>query len=144
MGPWAPGPWAHGSLDQWVLGPVGPWAPLGSWAPPMGSHGPPPWDPMGPPCFGLFGPPIQPKILKIRPLGYFFMLHSMAMLPDLEIPLKSQKISKNRIPKKNQKIHFFFSLRNRSPGSLGPPAKPLTLLYSRKSIVAHGTWADTR
>ena len=45
---------------------------------------------------GLFGPPIWPKNLKIRPLGYFFMLNSILKLPDLEIPLKSQKIQNFR------------------------------------------------
>ena len=64
-------------------------------------------------CFGhvlgLFGPPIWPKNLRIRPLGYFFMQNSILKLPDLEIPLKIQKIrktdfQKNRIFKNRWKI----------------------------------------
>ena len=42
-------------------------------------------------CRGLFGPPGWPKNLKIRPMGYFFKLRSILMLPGLEIPLKSKK-----------------------------------------------------
>ena len=45
----------------------------------------------------LFGLPIWRKNLRIRPRGYFFMLRSILILPDLEIPLKSQKIKKQRI-----------------------------------------------
>ena len=49
----------------------------------------------------LFGLPIWRKNLRIRPRGYFFMLRSILILPDLEIPLKSQKITKKRIYKKS-------------------------------------------
>ena len=45
----------------------------------------------------LFGLPIWRKNLRTRPRGYFFMLRSILILLDLDIPLKSQKISKNRI-----------------------------------------------
>ena len=113
-----------GSMGQWVHGPL-PWDPLGTPWDPMGPpHGipwAPPWDPMGPPCFGLFGPPIQPKNVKIRPLGSFFMLNSMVKLPDLETPLKTQKIRKNLISKKN---HFFFFAPESIPGVPGPPPRP--------------------
>ena len=44
--------------------------------------------------------PIRPKNLKIRPPGYFFKLRSILMLPGLEIPLKSEKITKNWIYKR--------------------------------------------
>ena len=43
-------------------------------------------------CFGAVRASHPTKNLRIRPLGYFFMLHSILKLPDLEIPLKSQKI----------------------------------------------------
>ena len=49
----------------------------------------------------LFGLPTWRKKLRIRPRGYFFMLRSILILPDLEIPLKSQKITKKRIYKKS-------------------------------------------
>ena len=49
----------------------------------------------------LFGLPTWRKNLRIRPRGYFFMLRSILILPDLEIPLKSQKIRKKRIYKKS-------------------------------------------
>ena len=58
---------------------------------------------------GLFGPPIQPKNLKIRPLGYFFMQNSILEVPDLETPLKSLKISKKRI---SNKSNFQKSMKN--------------------------------
>ena len=50
----------------------------------------------------LFGLPIWRKSIRIRPRGYFFMLRSILILPDLEIPLKSQKIRKKRISKKKR------------------------------------------
>ena len=62
-------------------------------------------------CFRLFGPPSQPKILKIRPRGYFFMLSSILMLPGFKIPPKSQKITKNWIFKKSD---FQKSMKNGS------------------------------
>ena len=50
----------------------------------------------------LFGLPIisGEKNLRIRPQGYLFMLRSMLILPDLEVPLKCLKIRKKRIYKK--------------------------------------------
>ena len=54
--------------------------------------------------------PTKPKNLKIRPMGYFFKLRSILMLPGLEIPLKSEKISKNWIYKK---VGFQKMLKNR-------------------------------
>ena len=62
---------------------------------------------------GLFGPPIRPKNLKIRPPGYFFKLRSILMLPGLEIPLKSEKITKNRIYKRpgfQKMVKYWFEL----------------------------------
>ena len=50
--------------------------------------------------WGLFGLLTQQKNLRIRPRGYFFKLRSILMLPGLEIQLKSEKITKNRIYKK--------------------------------------------
>ena len=53
------------------------------------------WSPGGGPRGGsreLFGLPTWRKNLRIRPWGYFFMLRSILIFPDLEIPLKSQKI----------------------------------------------------
>ena len=44
----------------------------------------------------LFGLPIWRKKSKDKTPGYFFMLRSILILPDLEIPLKSQKIRKTR------------------------------------------------
>ena len=46
-------------------------------------------------CFGLFGPLFQPKIMKIKQGACFFTARLMVMLPDVEIPLKSRKITKN-------------------------------------------------
>ena len=46
-------------------------------------------------CFGLFGPLFQPNIMKIRQGACFFIARLMVMLPDVEIPLKSRKITKN-------------------------------------------------
>ena len=43
--------------------------------------------------------PIRPKTLRIRLQKYFCMLRSILMLPGLEIPFKSEKITKNRIYK---------------------------------------------
>ena len=57
--------------------------------------------------------PIRPKILKIRPMGYFFKLRSILMLPGLEIPLKSEKITKNRIYKRpgfQKMMKYWFEL----------------------------------
>ena len=51
---------------------------------------------------GVSGFPSGEKNLRIRPRGYFFMLRSILILLDLEIPLKSQKIWKNEF------IFFFF------------------------------------
>ena len=48
-------------------------------------------------CFGLLGPLFQPKIMKIRQGACFFTARLMVMLPDVEIPLKSRKITKNKI-----------------------------------------------
>ena len=48
-------------------------------------------------CFGLFGPPNQPYNVKIRTRACFFIARLMVMLPDLETPPKSQKITKNWI-----------------------------------------------
>ena len=53
--------------------------------------------------FGVNGPLFEPKILKIRQYACFFKARLMVMLPGLEIPLKSQKITKNLI---KQKIVF--------------------------------------
>ena len=39
----------------------------------------------------LFGLPTWRKNLRIRPQGYLFMLRSILILPDLEIPLKTKK-----------------------------------------------------
>ena len=47
----------------------------------------------------LFRPPVWHKNLRIRPWVYFFMVRSILMLLDLEIPLKTKKITKNRIYK---------------------------------------------
>ena len=52
-------------------------------------------------CSGF---PSGEKNLRIRPQGYFFMLRSILILPDLEIPLKSQTIMKKQIYKNS----FFF------------------------------------
>ena len=49
-------------------------------------------------CSGF---PSGEKNLRIRPRGYFCMLRSILILPDLEIPLKSQKIRKTRIYEKS-------------------------------------------
>ena len=49
-------------------------------------------------CSGF---PSGEKNLRIRPRGYFFMLRSILILPDLEIPLKCQKIMKKRSCKKS-------------------------------------------
>ena len=46
-------------------------------------------------CFGLFGPLFQPYNVKIRQYACFFIARLMVMLPDVEISLKSQKITKN-------------------------------------------------
>ena len=46
-------------------------------------------------CFGLFGPLFQPNNVKIRQGACFFIARLMVMLPDVEIPLKSRKITKN-------------------------------------------------
>ena len=43
----------------------------------------------------LFGLPTWRKDLRIRPWGYFFMLRSILILLDLEIPLKIQKFINN-------------------------------------------------
>ena len=47
-------------------------------------------------CSGF---PSGDKNLGIRPRGYFFMLRSILILPDLEIQLKSPKIRKNEFIK---------------------------------------------
>ena len=44
-------------------------------------------------CFGLFGLLFQPKSMKIRQYACFFKARLMVMLPDVEIPLKSRKIT---------------------------------------------------
>ena len=54
----------------------------------------------------LFGLPIWRKNLRIRPQGYLFMLRSILILPDLEIPIKNQKIWKKRIYKKSIVSNF--------------------------------------
>ena len=46
-------------------------------------------------CFGRFGPLFQPNNVKIRQGAYFFIARLMVMLPDVEIALKSHKITKN-------------------------------------------------
>ena len=46
-------------------------------------------------------------------MGYFFKLRSILMLPGLEIPLKSEKITKNRIYKKpgfQKMLKYWFEL----------------------------------
>ena len=55
-------------------------------------------------CFGLFGPLFQPNIMKIRQGAYFSIARLMVMLPDVEIPLKSRKITENYF---FQKLDFF-------------------------------------
>ena len=47
-------------------------------------------------CFGLFGPLFQPNIMKIRQGACFFIARLMVMLPDVEIPPKSRKITKTK------------------------------------------------
>ena len=57
--------------------------------------------------------PIRPKNLKIRPPGYFFKLRSILMLPGLEIPLKSEKITKNWLYKRpgfQKMMKYWFEL----------------------------------
>ena len=54
-------------------------------------------------CSGF---PSGEKNLRIRPRGYFFMLRSILILPDLEIPLKSQKIREKRIYNKSNFSNF--------------------------------------
>ena len=54
----------------------------------------------------LFGLHTWRTNLRIRPRGYFFMLRSILILPDLEIPLKSQTITKKRIYKKSMFSNF--------------------------------------
>ena len=57
--------------------------------------------------------PIRPKNLKIRPPGYFFKLRSILILPGLEIQLKSEKITKNRIYKRpgfQKMLKYWFEL----------------------------------
>ena len=46
-------------------------------------------------CFGLFGPLFQAEIMKVRQGACFFIVRLMVMLLDVEIPLKSRKITKN-------------------------------------------------
>jgi len=48
-------------------------------------------------CFGLFGPLFQPTNVKIKQGACFFKERLMVMLPDVEIYLKSRKITKNLI-----------------------------------------------
>ena len=60
-------------------------------------------------CLGLFGLPSQPKNLKIRPCACFFIARLMVMLPDVEIPPKNQKITKNLIFKKPVFRYFLTS-----------------------------------
>ena len=48
-------------------------------------------------CFELSGPLFQPKIMKIRQGACFFIARLMVMLPNVEIPPKSRKITKNKI-----------------------------------------------
>ena len=62
-------------------------------------RGAPRGDPRGGPQGGspggsreVFWFPIWREKLRIRPRGYFFMLRSILILLDLEIPLKSQNI----------------------------------------------------
>ena len=78
--------------------------------PPGGSQGGfPGGEPGGGPSGGsgeLFGLPVGRKNLRIRPRGYFFMLRSILILLDLEIPLKSQKIRKKRIYKGMEFFNF--------------------------------------
>ena len=57
-------------------------------------------------CFGLFGPLFQPKIMKIRQGACFFKARLMVMLPDVEIPLKSRKITKKYIFQKLDVFKF--------------------------------------
>ena len=67
---------------------------------PLGSY-PKIFSPGGLPGGTPPGGPIWRKSLRIRPREYFFMLRSILIHPDLEIPLKSQKIMKTRIYKKS-------------------------------------------
>ena len=55
-------------------------------------------------CFGVFGPLFQPYIVKIRQYACFFKARLMVMLPDVEIPFKSRKITEKQI---FRKVDFF-------------------------------------
>ena len=50
-------------------------------------------------CFGVSGPLFQPKNLKIKQYACFFKARLMVMLPDVEIPVKSQKWRKTEFKK---------------------------------------------
>ena len=65
-------------------------------------------------CFGLFGPLFQPNIMKIRQGACFFIARLMVMLPDVEIPLKSRKITKT-----NFFGNLIFSSLAKSPHTSG-------------------------
>ena len=55
-------------------------------------------------CFGLFGSLFQPNNVKIRQGACFFIARLMVMLPDVDIPPKSQQIKKKQ---SFRKLDFF-------------------------------------
>ena len=80
---------------------------------------------------------VRPKNLRIRPRGYFFKLRSILMLPGFKIPLKSEKIAKNRIYKRpsfQKMVKYWFRLmslyqfftQNSIPEPKSTPNQPKT------------------